>query len=94
VNKRQLIVATARQTSLTQRQTREALEAILEVISRALASGDHVTVSGFGRFDTQRYPGRRLHRFDGQGQYTVAERWIPVFRSSKLLRRRLRREET
>jgi integration host factor subunit beta len=93
MNKRQLIVATARQTSLTQRQTREALEAILETIASALASGDHVTISGFGRFDTQRYPGRRLHRFDGQGQYTVEERQIPVFRSSKLLRQKLRRKD-
>jgi DNA-binding protein HU-beta len=93
MNKRQLIVAAAQRTSLTQRQTREALEAILEAISRALASGDHVTISRFGRFDTQHYPSRRLHCFDGRGQYIVAERRIPVFRSSKLLRHRLRREE-
>jgi integration host factor subunit beta len=91
VNKRQLIVAAARRTSLTQGQTREALEAILEVISRALADGGHVTISGFGRFDTQRYPGRRLHRFDDEGYYNVEARRIPVFRSSAVLRRRLRR---
>ena len=90
MNKRQLIVAAARRTSLTQRQTREALEAILEAISCALASGDHVTISRFGRFDTQHYPSRRLHCFDGQGQYTVEARRITVFRSSPALRRRLR----
>jgi nucleoid DNA-binding protein len=61
------------------------------VISRALAGDDHVTISGFGRFDTQHYPSRRLHRFDDEGHYTVEERWIPVFRSSPALRRRIRR---
>jgi nucleoid DNA-binding protein len=60
------------------------------VISRALADDDHVTISGFGRFDTQRYPARRLHRFDDEGYYTVEARRIPVFRSSAVLRRRLR----
>ena len=91
MNKRQLIVVAARETSLTQRQTREVLEAILEVISRALADDDHVTISGFGRFDTQRYPSRRLHHFDDEGYYTVEARRIPVFRSSPALRHRIRR---
>jgi DNA-binding protein HU-beta len=91
VNKRQIIDAAAKRTSLTQGQTREALEAILEVISRALADGDHVTITNFGRFDTQCYPRRRLHRFDDEGYYTVEARRIPVFRSSAVLRRRIRR---
>jgi DNA-binding protein HU-beta len=91
MNKRQLIVTAARRTSLTQGQTREALEAILETIADTLIRGDHVTISGFGRFDTQHYPGRRLHHFDGRGQYTVKARRIPIFRSSAVLRRRLRR---
>ncbi len=67
MNKRQLIAAAARRSSLTQGQTREALEAILEVIAHALADGDHVTISGFGRFDVQQYAGRKLRRFDGAG---------------------------
>ena len=92
MNKRQLIAAASWRSSLTQRQTREALEAILEVIAGALAEGDHVTISGFGRFDVQSYAGRKLRRFDGPGHYMVADRRVPVFRSSKLLRQKLRRE--
>ena len=93
MNKRQLIAAASRQSSLTQGQTREALEAILEVIAVALAEGDHVTISGFGRFDVQHYAGRRLHRFDSLGHYDVEGRRVPVFRSSELLRQRLRRRD-
>jgi len=73
---------------------REALEAILEVIAGALADGDHVTISGFGRFDVQQYAGRKLRRLDGEGHYQVKDRRVPVFRSSKLLRQRMRRENS
>jgi nucleoid DNA-binding protein len=94
VNKRQLIAAASRRSSLTQGQTRQALEAILEVIAGALAEGDHVTISGFGRFDLQQYAGRKLHRFDGPGHYRISNRRVPVFRSSELLRQRLRRRDS
>ena len=93
MNKRQLIAAASRQSLLTQRQTREALEAILEVIAGTLAEGDHVTISCFGRFDMQQYVGRRLRRFDKLGHYEVEGRRVPVFRSSELLRRQLREEQ-
>ena len=94
MNKRQLIAAAARRSSLTQVQTREALEAILVVIAQSLADGEHVTISGFGRFDVQQYAGRRLRRFNGEGHYEVEDRRVPVFRASKLLRRKLRRKSS
>ena len=94
MNKRQLIATASRRSSLTQGQTREALEAILEVIAGALGEGDHVMISGFGRFDLQQYAGRKLHRFDGPGHYEVSNRRVPVFRSSELLRQRLRRKDS
>jgi len=94
VNKRQLIAAAARRSSLTQGQVREALGAIQEVITHALADGDHVTISGFGRFDVQHYAGRKLRRFDGEGHYEVKDRPVPIFRSSKLLRQKLRRDNS
>jgi len=90
MNKRRLIAAAARRSSLPQGQVREALESVLAVIGEALADGDHVLLTGFGRFDTQAYIGRALHRFDGPGTYRVDGRRVPVFRSSRQLRRKLR----
>lgn len=92
MNKHQLIAAASRRSSLTQRQTREALEAILEVIADALVEGEPVTISGFGRFDAGQYTARKLHRFDGPGHYLVSDRRVPVFRSSERLRQKLRKE--
>jgi nucleoid DNA-binding protein len=92
MNKRELVAAAARRTSLTQRQMREALDALLETIVQTLAEGEQVALSDFGRFCLQHYPGRTLQRFDGEGQYTVEDRSVPVFKSSAALRRQLREE--
>jgi nucleoid DNA-binding protein len=92
MNKRELIAAAARRTSLTQRQMREALDALLEIVEQTLTEGDQVALSDFGRFCLQHYPGRTLQRFDGEGQYTVEGRSVPVFKSSAALRCRLRKE--
>jgi nucleoid DNA-binding protein len=94
MNKRQLVAAAARRTSLTQRQMREALDAMLETIAEALAEGETVALSDFGRFQLQQYPGRRLRRFDGEGHYTVEDRPVPVFKSAAALRRQLREERS
>ena len=92
MNKRQLVAATARRSSLTQGQVREALESAVEVIAATLRDGDHVLIGGFGRFDVQPYPARSLQRFDGSGHYPVESRPVPVFRSSKRLRQKVRGE--
>ena len=90
MDKRQLVATAARRTSLSRSQMREAVDAIFEVIADALACGDTVALSDFGRFSVQDYPGRELSRFGGQGHYKVDSRPIPVFKSSQTLRRRLR----
>jgi DNA-binding protein HU-beta len=93
MNKRELVAAAARRTPLTQRQVCQALESVLEVIGQALAAGDSVTIAGFGRFQAQRYAGRYLRHFGGEGHYQVGERVVPVFRSSAALRRKVREGE-
>jgi nucleoid DNA-binding protein len=93
MNKRQLVAAAARRTSLTQREMRQALEALLETIAEALASGEPVALSEFGRFEAQHYPGRQLRRFGGKGHYTVQGHPVPVFRSSEALRRSVREKK-
>lgn len=91
MNKRQLVTAAAKKTSLTYRQMDEALQALLEAVAEALEGGDYVALSDFGRLSVQEYVGRRLSRFGRQGHYAVESRLIPIFKSSQVLRRRLRR---
>lgn len=93
MNKRQLVAAAARKTSLTRRQVDEALESLLETIAEALEASDYVALSDFGRFSAQEYAGRSLSCFGKQGHYAVESRLIPIFKSSKVLRQRLRQKK-
>lgn len=90
MNRRQLIARAAQHTTLSKKQVRQGLEGILGTIEEALANGDSVILSDFGRFEMQTYPARRLHRFDGEGCYEAEQRLVPVFKPSAALRRRLR----
>jgi len=90
MDRRALVAAAARHSDLTQRQMNQALEALLAAIGEALAAGETVVISSFGRFEVRAYPGRRLRRFDGPGHYTVEDRRVPVFKSSAALRRRVK----
>ena len=93
MNKRQLVARAARRTLLTQRQVRQALDALLATIAEALADGEPVVLSDFGRFEAQHYGGRQLRRFGGKGHYTVQGHAVPVFRSSEALRRRVKEKQ-
>ena len=93
MNKRELVAAAARRTPLTQRQVRQALDAVLDAITEALTEGEAVALSDFGRFLVQRSPGRRLRRFHGEGHYIIQDRPVPVFRSSAALRRQLKEKD-
>lgn len=93
MNKRQLVAAAARRTLLTQRQVRQALDALLATIAEAMAAGEPVALSDFGRFEAQHYSGRQLRRFGGKGHYTVQGHAVPVFRPSEALRRRVKEKK-
>ena len=90
MNKRQLIAAAARRSGMTRAQMGEALEAMMETIAEALAAGEHVALSEFGRFQVRDYAGRKLSRFGQPGCHVVQECQIPVFKPSAVLRRRVR----
>lgn len=53
MNKQQLIDGMAAKTGHTKADTKEALNAFMEVLSQALASGERVTLIGFGAFFVQ-----------------------------------------
>lgn len=52
MNKSELIDAVAARTGQTKKDTEQALNALLEVISEAVAQGETVNVVGFGAFKT------------------------------------------
>jgi nucleoid DNA-binding protein len=70
----------------------EAIDVIFDTIAEALTNGDETVIRSFGRFYTQTIPSYSIKRVRTGEPHLVESRPLPVFKSSKALRRRLRGE--
>ena len=53
MNKTELIQQTAAQAGLSRKDAEAAVNAALDVVTKALASGDKIQIVGFGSFETK-----------------------------------------
>ncbi len=88
MDKRRLVAAAARRSTLTRRQVDEALRALLETMTETLAGGEPVVLQDFGRFSTWRRR-QRIRGFDGR-LHQVDEAQL-AFKASAAMRRRLKK---
>jgi integration host factor subunit beta len=74
---------------LFQRDVENIVNAILDEITQALASGNRVELRGFGAFSVKNRPAR-IGRNPRTGEkVNVEEKWVPFFKTGKELRERL-----
>lgn len=74
---------------LYQRDVERIVSTVFEEISAALARGDRVELRGFGSFSVKRRPAR-IGRNPRTGEsVSVAEKYVPFFKTGKELRERL-----
>lgn len=81
-------------TSLTQAQSREASNALFDIIKDTLAQGEDVSILGFGRFSSSVRKGRTLPKsIGGGGPVTMPDTRVPKFHAFDPLRRSVRDAE-
>jgi len=92
MTKADLVTQVALKTELTQQQTAEAVDLLLQCIVEALQEGDKVELRGFGSF-------RRRERRPRQGRnpktgevVAVSAQTVPFFKAGKRLQARLNSE--
>lgn len=90
MDKRDLVFQAATATTLTRAEIAEALDAILDTITAALAAGDRVKIKGFGYFSMEAYPAHEGHDFKHSRRRQLDAGTRPVFKSSRSLRSRLK----
>ena len=86
MNKAQFIEAIAKEADSSKAETARHLEAMIEVLTRSLASGEEITVVGFGKFFVRQTSAR-----DGRNPRTgekirIAASNNPVFKAGKTLK--------
>ena len=86
MTKAELIAAVAEKSGLSKKDAGSAVEAVLECISQAPASGDKVQLLGFGTFEV-RERAARIGRNPQTGEdITIAARMVPAFKPGKALK--------
>lgn len=74
---------------LYQRDVENIVNAILNEITEALASGNRVELRGFGAFSVKNRPARVGRNPRTGEKVEVEEKWVPFFKTGKELRERL-----
>jgi len=86
VNKAELVDVIAQKADLTKVAAKEALEALLETITRALQRRDKVQITGFGSF-AARWRRSRMGRNPQTGEAVpIQGKWAPVFKPGNTLK--------
>ncbi len=78
-------------THLYHRDVENIVNAILDEITGALATGNRVELRGFGAFSVKNRPARTARNPKTGDQVSVDEKWVPFFKTGKELRERLNR---
>ncbi len=87
MNKTAVIYDTAKRLDLPFSRAEQIVNAFLEEVSRALANGERVTITGFGTFEVRKRKAR-LGRVPRTGQRVqVPEHLTPAFMAGVALKR-------
>ena len=90
MRKADIAAEVAGRASLTKAQAKSAVNAVFEVIRDALANGDTVAITGFGRFSTKSRPARTGRNPRTGESVVIAASKTPSFKAGKALRDGLR----
>jgi len=74
---------------ISRKSSVDIVETLLEIIKRALESGDDVLISGFGKFCVNKKKPRRGRNPATGEDMLLDSRRVVVFRCSKLLREKI-----
>ena len=86
MTKSELSTQVAAQASLTKASADAAVNAVLSAITGALASGETVTLTGFGTFSVRTREARQGRNPRTGESITIAASRVPAFKAGKALR--------
>ena len=89
MNKAELIDAIAEKTNVTKKEADAVLSATLETIVDAIASGEKVTLVGFGSFEKRDRQAREGRNPKTGETLTIAATSVPGFSAGKLFKEKV-----
>lgn len=89
MNKSDLVAAIAEKADITKKQADEVLTATIEAIQEAVASGDKVTLVGFGTFEPRERAAREGRNPKTGEVIAIPASRIPAFSAGKLFKEKV-----
>lgn len=86
MNKSDLVTQVSNQTALPKNTAEIAVNTIFEAMTRALASGDTISIAGFGTFSVRRREARKGRNPQTGAEITIAASNAPGFKAAKALK--------
>lgn len=86
MNKAELVEEVARQTGLTKRVCKEAVDSVIATVTDSLANGEKVTLVGFGSFKIMTRKSRRGRNPQTGEEIQIPAKEVPKFEPGKGLR--------
>lgn len=86
MNKSDLIAAVAAKTGETKKSAETSINAIVDVISEALAKGDKIQLVGFGSFEVRQRAARKGRNPQTGKELKISAKKAPVFKAGKALK--------
>jgi len=90
MNKADLVEEVSAETGLTKRVSGEAIGAVIDGITDALARGEKVTLVGFGTFQVMERKARRGRNPQTGQTVQISARKVPRFKPGKNLRKKVK----
>ncbi|MCD6226044.1 HU family DNA-binding protein [bacterium] len=90
MKKSQLIEILANRLKLTKKTTKEIVDAFLEEITKALAQGERVKLSGFGVFWTRLFKPKQVLPIGQDKKKKISSRRMPRFTPGTALKKAVR----
>lgn len=89
MNKAELISIVSRKTNLTKKETELVLSTILETIVDVVASGEKITLVGFGSFEVRERKAREGRNPKTGEKIEIPTSRLPAFSVGKFFKKRL-----
>ncbi len=89
MNKAELVEAVSKLTKHTKADTERSVEALIDVISKNIASGDGVKLVGFGTFAVSQRQARVGRNPQTGAEIRIPARQVPIFKPGKELKEKV-----
>ena len=89
ITKEKLTILVQDQLGVSRQESKQIVDRVFQIMKDTLARGEHILISGFGKFSVRQKRARRGRNPVTNRDLTIHARKVVVFKHSSTLRRRL-----